>query len=102
MYSTNLIGFILAVASSAFIGSSFIIKKKGLRRAGASGSRASKKLLHMSNKIKHKKTIEFCRMTVADLGSMAQVFIKVGVRHKEVHAGRQPLEQAYAARLLLG
>ncbi|PKI72634.1 hypothetical protein CRG98_007011 [Punica granatum] len=41
MYSSNLIGFILAVVSSAFIGSSFIIKKKGLQKAGASGPRAS-------------------------------------------------------------
>ncbi|KAL2520087.1 putative magnesium transporter NIPA6 [Forsythia ovata] len=41
MYTSNLIGFGLAVASSAFIGSSFIIKKKGLQRAGASGCRAS-------------------------------------------------------------
>uniref|UniRef100_A0A5B7B4V7 Probable magnesium transporter n=1 Tax=Davidia involucrata TaxID=16924 RepID=A0A5B7B4V7_DAVIN len=41
MYTDNLIGFGLAVASSAFIGSSFIIKKKGLQRAGASGPRAS-------------------------------------------------------------
>ncbi|XP_047342231.1 probable magnesium transporter NIPA6 [Impatiens glandulifera] len=41
MYSDNLIGFCLAVASSAFIGSSFIIKKKGLQKAGASGPRAS-------------------------------------------------------------
>lgn len=41
MYSSNLIGFILAVVSSAFIGSSFIIKKKGLRRAGFNGPRAS-------------------------------------------------------------
>ncbi|KAL3353646.1 hypothetical protein AABB24_018393 [Solanum stoloniferum] len=41
MYSANLTGFGLAVASSAFIGSSFIIKKKGLQRAGASGTRAS-------------------------------------------------------------
>lgn len=40
MYRANLVGFVLAVASSAFIGSSFIIKKKGLQRAGASGSRA--------------------------------------------------------------
>ncbi|XP_050946214.1 probable magnesium transporter NIPA6 isoform X2 [Cucumis melo] len=37
----NLKGFLLAMLSSAFIGSSFIIKKLGLRRAGASGSRAS-------------------------------------------------------------
>ncbi|XP_038679751.1 probable magnesium transporter NIPA6 isoform X2 [Tripterygium wilfordii] len=41
MYSSNLTGFILAVVSSAFIGSSFIIKKKGLRKASASGPRAS-------------------------------------------------------------
>ncbi|PKI31713.1 probable magnesium transporter NIPA6 [Punica granatum] len=41
MYSSNLKGFILAVTSSAFIGSSFIIKKKGLRRAGSNGPRAS-------------------------------------------------------------
>lgn len=40
--SENLKGFILAVASGAFIGSSFIIKKLGLQRAGASGPRASK------------------------------------------------------------
>ncbi|XVF45480.1 hypothetical protein PTKIN_Ptkin02bG0209900 [Pterospermum kingtungense] len=38
--SDNLMGVILAVASSAFIGSSFILKKKGLKRAGASGTRA--------------------------------------------------------------
>lgn len=42
MFKANLIGFGLAVGSSAFIGSSFIIKKKGLQRAEASGSRASK------------------------------------------------------------
>ena len=42
MYSSNLSGFILALVSSAFIGSSFIIKKKGLRKAGVSGPRASK------------------------------------------------------------
>ncbi|KAK4359013.1 hypothetical protein RND71_021242 [Anisodus tanguticus] len=41
MYSANLTGFGLAVVSSAFIGSSFIIKKKGLQKAGASGTRAS-------------------------------------------------------------
>ncbi|KAH6774971.1 magnesium transporter [Perilla frutescens var. hirtella] len=41
MFETNLIGFGLAVGSSLFIGSSFIIKKKGLQRAGASGARAS-------------------------------------------------------------
>lgn len=36
----NAIGLILAVSSSLFIGSSFILKKKGLKRAAASGSRA--------------------------------------------------------------
>ncbi|PPS13684.1 hypothetical protein GOBAR_AA06887 [Gossypium barbadense] len=41
MYSSNLKGFILAMVSSAFIGSSFIIKKKGLRKAGVNGPRAS-------------------------------------------------------------
>ena len=41
MNSSNLTGFILAMVSSAFIGSSFIIKKKGLRRASANGPRAS-------------------------------------------------------------
>ncbi|KAD0650524.1 hypothetical protein E3N88_43932 [Mikania micrantha] len=40
MYTGNLLGFGLAVSSSAFIGSSFIIKKKGLQRAGACGTRA--------------------------------------------------------------
>lgn len=44
MYSSNLKGFILAVVSSAFIGSSFIIKKKGLQRAGAHGPSASETL----------------------------------------------------------
>ncbi|POO00257.1 Magnesium transporter NIPA [Trema orientale] len=39
--SENLKGFILATASGAFIGSSFIIKKLGLQRAGSSGPRAS-------------------------------------------------------------
>ena len=33
-------GVVLAVSSSAFIGASFIIKKKGLKRAGSSGLRA--------------------------------------------------------------
>lgn len=34
------IGLALAVSSSIFIGSSFIIKKRGLRVAGTSGLRA--------------------------------------------------------------
>ncbi|TKY67693.1 magnesium transporter NIPA6 [Spatholobus suberectus] len=38
--SDNCKGLILAVGSSAFIGSSFILKKKGLKRAAARGTRA--------------------------------------------------------------
>lgn len=40
MSPDNINGLILAVSSSIFIGSSFIIKKKGLKKAGASGLRA--------------------------------------------------------------
>ncbi|KAL6619194.1 hypothetical protein ACP70R_034333 [Stipagrostis hirtigluma subsp. patula] len=40
LFAANLTGALLALASSAFIGVSFIVKKKGLRRAGAAGSRA--------------------------------------------------------------
>jgi hypothetical protein len=39
-FAANLTGALLAVASSAFIGVSFIVKKKGLRRAAAAGARA--------------------------------------------------------------
>ena len=35
-------GLVLAVSSSAFIGASFIVKKKGLREAGRTGIRAGK------------------------------------------------------------
>lgn len=38
--SDQSLGLLLATSSGLFIGSSFIIKKKGLRRAGASGLRA--------------------------------------------------------------
>ncbi|KAL6963743.1 hypothetical protein U1Q18_034748 [Sarracenia purpurea var. burkii] len=38
--SSNEKGLILAVASSLFIGTSFILKKKGLKRAATSGTRA--------------------------------------------------------------
>ena len=40
MSSDNAKGLVLAVSSSAFIGASFIVKKKGLKKAGASGVRA--------------------------------------------------------------
>ncbi|XP_020215723.1 probable magnesium transporter NIPA2 [Cajanus cajan] len=39
--SDNVTGFILAVSSSIFIGSSFIIKKVGLKKAGTTGKRAA-------------------------------------------------------------
>lgn len=38
--SEQTVGLVLALSSSVFIGSSFVIKKRGLRRAGASGVRA--------------------------------------------------------------
>ncbi|XP_072999003.1 probable magnesium transporter NIPA6 isoform X1 [Typha latifolia] len=40
LFGDNLKGVLLAVVSSAFIGASFIVKKKGLKRAGAAGQRA--------------------------------------------------------------
>lgn len=40
MAADNVKGLILAVGSSLFIGSSFILQKKGLRRAAAKGTRA--------------------------------------------------------------
>lgn len=36
----NVKGLVLALSSSLFIGASFIVKKKGLKKAGASGVRA--------------------------------------------------------------
>ena len=40
-------GLLLAVSSSIFIGASFIVKKKGLRAAGATGIRAGKVIAEM-------------------------------------------------------
>ncbi|MQL70558.1 hypothetical protein Taro_002872 [Colocasia esculenta] len=40
MSSDNVKGLILALSSSVFIGASFIVKKKGLKKAGATGMRA--------------------------------------------------------------
>lgn len=39
--SENIHGLVLAISSSIFIGSSFIIKKKGLKKSGETGTRAS-------------------------------------------------------------
>ncbi|CAK7323574.1 unnamed protein product [Dovyalis caffra] len=43
----NIKGLVLALSSSFFIGASFIVKKKGLKKAGASGLRAGKEKLHI-------------------------------------------------------
>ncbi|CAI9770136.1 unnamed protein product [Fraxinus pennsylvanica] len=40
MSSDNIKGLVMALSSSVFIGASFIVKKKGLKKAGASGVRA--------------------------------------------------------------
>lgn len=40
MSSDNIKGLVLALSSSFFIGASFIVKKKGLKKAGATGLRA--------------------------------------------------------------
>jgi len=40
MSADNIKGLVLALSSSFFIGASFIVKKKGLKKAGASGVRA--------------------------------------------------------------
>ncbi|AQK93672.1 putative magnesium transporter NIPA4 [Zea mays] len=40
MSTDNIKGLLLALSSSLFIGASFIVKKKGLKKAGASGVRA--------------------------------------------------------------
>jgi hypothetical protein len=48
MAKENVTGFVLALLSSGFIGASFIIKKKGLRRAAAaSGVRAGEFLFSL-------------------------------------------------------
>lgn len=44
MSSDNIKGLVLALSSSVFIGASFIIKKKGLKKSGVSGVRAGSKL----------------------------------------------------------
>lgn len=47
MSADNIKGLILALSSSVFIGASFIVKKKGLKKAGASGVRAGKHLINL-------------------------------------------------------
>lgn len=45
MVTDQTIGLLLAISSSVFIGSSFILKKRGLRLAGSSGLRAGEQVL---------------------------------------------------------
>ena len=40
MSSDNIKGLVLALSSSLFIGASFIVKKKGLKKAASTGTRA--------------------------------------------------------------
>jgi len=47
--SDNCKGLVLAMSSSAFIGSSFILKKKGLKRAAARGTRAGQFSFFIAN-----------------------------------------------------
>jgi hypothetical protein len=44
MSADNIKGLLLALSSSLFIGASFIVKKKGLKKAGAAGVRAGERL----------------------------------------------------------
>jgi hypothetical protein len=48
MSSDNVIGLVLALSSSVFIGSSFIIKKMGLKKAATNGNRAGSFLFFWS------------------------------------------------------
>lgn len=57
----NVIGLGLAIFSSIFIGSSYIIKKKGLMKAGASGIRAG------SISLLADRNIQFCLSLYIDM-----------------------------------
>lgn len=50
MSSDNVKGLVLALSSSFFIGASFIVKKKGLKKAGSSGVRAGSFLFLIEKK----------------------------------------------------
>lgn len=49
MSSDNIKGLVLAISSSLFIGASFIVKKKGLKKAASTGTRAGKSRFIFSN-----------------------------------------------------
>lgn len=66
MWSEQSTGLALAVSSSVFIGSSFIIKKRGLKAAGATGIRAGearKNAHHLTKMVLRKLSISLldCR-----------------------------------------
>ncbi|THU68796.1 hypothetical protein C4D60_Mb08t07610 [Musa balbisiana] len=67
MSSDNIKGLVLALSSSSFIGASFIVKKKGLKKAGASGVRADYGdelfLGESYNVVKMFKPFFFCDLT---------------------------------------
>ena len=52
MSADNVKGLVLALSSSVFIGASFIVKKKGLKKAGASGLRAGTHPIPLINAFK--------------------------------------------------
>lgn len=54
-------GLALALSSSIFIGSSFIIKKKGLRQAGITGLRAGEGLLRLAFSDQHASSYSSAR-----------------------------------------
>lgn len=53
MSSDNIKGLVLALSSSFFIGASFIVKKKGLKKAGASGVRAGNSIFGFFSNLCH-------------------------------------------------
>ncbi|KAL6501283.1 hypothetical protein OROHE_024930 [Orobanche hederae] len=64
MSSDNIKGLVLALSSSVFIGASFIVKKKGLKKAGASGVRADFRQYVISHRFPVKTNTEndFCKI----------------------------------------
>ncbi|CAI0378646.1 unnamed protein product [Linum tenue] len=62
----NLHGLVLAVSSSVFIGSSFIVKKKGLKKAGDSGTR-----INLESEITLTYPVSFSLLCTVILGEIA-------------------------------
>lgn len=68
MSSDNIKGLVLAISSSLFIGASFIVKKKGLKKAGATGTRAGT-FLHFKQR---KKLVSLIAQDRGFSGSLLQ------------------------------